>query len=175
MDKILCIFGESGSGKSSIVDKLKKIGYKSLDSYTTRARRYENEQNHTFCTEEEYFELKDKGEIVAYTYFNDNHYFCTKTQLKESDVYVIDVDGIKYLKEKCPDIEITSVYIKTNLFIRFFRLLKRDGFKKTINRMKSEKIKFKDKYNIGEVKVLNNNFKDDLLLNTYEIENLLRS
>jgi hypothetical protein len=41
--------------------------------------------------------------------------------------------------------------------------------------MKSEKIKFKDKYNIGEVKVLNNNFKDDLLLNTYEIENLLRS
>ena len=43
--KCICIVGKSGTGKSTLVNKLKfKYNLTSVESYTTRPPRYENEQ-----------------------------------------------------------------------------------------------------------------------------------
>ena len=57
---IVLIVGESGSGKSTICDELtKRYGLKQVESYTTRPRRSEDEDGHTFVSDEEFDKLED--------------------------------------------------------------------------------------------------------------------
>lgn len=139
------LVGQSGSGKSTIARMLRQLGYKELISYTTRKPRYEGEDTHIFITEEEYQKFKQSNEIVAYTYFDSHHYFATKQQIYNSDIYVIDPDGVEYLKEKIKDINFVTIHIKTSFLKRIWRMLKRgDSLIKIIKRIKNDRIKFKD-------------------------------
>ena len=53
------IVGESGSGKTTIVNELeKRYGLTSVQSYTTRPKRYPDETGHTFVSEQEFFQLE---------------------------------------------------------------------------------------------------------------------
>ena len=68
---IVLIVGESGSGKSTICDELtKRYGLKQVKSYTTRPRRSEDEDGHTFISDEEFKELEN---ICAYRYFMEKY------------------------------------------------------------------------------------------------------
>ena len=90
------LVGESGSGKTTIADMLaEKYNLSVLKSYTTRPPRV-NDDSHIFVSIEEFNKLENK---IAYTEFNGNYYCATADQLDNSDIYVIDPDGIKYLKE----------------------------------------------------------------------------
>ena len=64
---IVLIVGESGSGKSTICDELtKRYGLKQVKSYTTRPRRSEDEDGHTFISDEEFKELEGIcGQLVC--------------------------------------------------------------------------------------------------------------
>ena len=65
MKNCYLIVGQSGSGKTTIVNTLEeKYGLKSIQSYTTRPKRSENETGHTFISDEEYDKLEN---IVACT------------------------------------------------------------------------------------------------------------
>ena len=64
---IYLIVGKSGSGKTTLVNKLRKYGYASVESYTTRPKRFKNETGHTFITEEEFDQLKDICAYVKYS------------------------------------------------------------------------------------------------------------
>lgn len=91
------IVGKSGSGKSTFQNALvRKYGFKDVQSYTTRPKRYDNETGHIFVTKEEFDALENK---VAYTEFNGYEYCATKEQLDESNVYIIDPKGIETLKQ----------------------------------------------------------------------------
>lgn len=128
-DNLYCIVGESGSGKTTIVDKLaEKFGYKVLRSYTTRSPRNECDTDHTFVSLQEYGDLQDK---VATCEFNGNFYCATAEQVEEADLYVVDVAGIKELKEKYKGKKnIVVIYIKVPMDIRLERMLRRgDGVK----------------------------------------------
>ena len=93
MKNIILLVGSSGTGKTTIQRELaKEFGLKALESYTSRAPRYEGEEGHTFVTREEILAFPD---IVAFTDYNGNLYCATESQVEESDVYVIDVDGVK--------------------------------------------------------------------------------
>lgn len=96
MQNIYCIAGKSGTGKSTLVDLLEKKGLKAVQSYTTRKPRYEGEKGHTFITDEEFDALTD---ICAYTEFDNNRYCVTADMIDENDLFIVDVEGIKYLKE----------------------------------------------------------------------------
>ena len=53
IDTKILLVGKSGSGKNTVQDYLvKKYGLKPLLSYTTRAKRYPEEDTHTFITEQ---------------------------------------------------------------------------------------------------------------------------
>lgn len=123
--KILLV-GESGSGKNTVQDFLvKKYGLKPLLSYTTREKRYPEEDTHTFITIQEYVDIKWKEEFIAYTFYNNNHYFATEKQLTESDIYIIDVDGIKYLKQNKTDIPYIVIYLQASEEMRIHRMRQR--------------------------------------------------
>lgn len=94
---IVCLVGKSGCGKSTIAKTLSdNCGYDILQSYTTRKKRNENDNDHVFISKKEYDVLNDK---VAYTYFDNNYYCVTKQQIDMNDIYIVDLFGLRQLKE----------------------------------------------------------------------------
>lgn len=125
MKNIYLIVGESGAGKTTIANELEKFGYKQIQSYTTREPRYKGETGHTFINESE---MPDKSEMVAYTLYNGNHYFATKQQVEENDLYVIDPDGIKFFKNTYKGNKgVRIIYISAPEEIRRRRMIHREN------------------------------------------------
>ena len=155
--KILLVV-ESGSGKNTIQDYLSSLyGYVPLLSYTTRPKRFPEENTHTFITEDEYHRYKKENNIVAYTYYNGNHYFATEQQLKDSDVYIIDVEGIKYLKEHS-NIPFIVFYIKVPKSERIKRMRQRGDSEEQIEaRIKFDEKSFKKSKDLCDYVIENNN------------------
>ena len=110
---LILIVGRTGSGKSSLVNKVcERTGLKQLISHTTRPRRNNEDNDHIFVTKEDYFEAKASGNIVAETEIAGNYYYATKEQLYEADFYTIDPQGIEVLLSmNLPNIRFVTVYI----------------------------------------------------------------
>lgn len=140
---LFCIVGRSGSGKTSVVEKLKSDGYTSIDSYTTRPKRSENEVGHRFITEEEFKALND---VVAYTYYNNNHYGVTSKDIDDNDLYVVDIPGVKMLKEEYKgDKRIIVIGLTGETFALVPRMTSRgDTLESAFDRVKYDDEAFKD-------------------------------
>ena len=119
--KILAIVGMSGSGKDTIAKHISnRYGTPMLVSYTTRKiREYEtNGKEHWFISKEKMEWLKQKEKLIAYTYnaMTGVEYCATKSQISSGDViYIINPDGIRWLKEQAPDVELISIYVDVPL------------------------------------------------------------
>ena len=148
MNKIFLLVGESSSGKDSLANMLEKDGYKVLKSYSTRPKR-ENETNtHIFISSEEVCKYKD--EIIAYTKIGEYEYFSTMPQLLESDIYIIDPNGVEYLKSKTKDIDIVTIYINVSEEERKYRALaiRKDMLHEVEKRFEAERLQF-DKFKLS--------------------------
>ena len=174
---IVLIVGESGSGKSTICDELtKSYGLKQVKSYTTRPRRSEDGDGHTFISDEEFDKLEN---ICAYTYFDNYRYCATREQVDNSDLYIIDPYGVGYFMEKYNGRKIPmAVYVHVDKDIRRRRMEERgDSILKIKQRMVNDEFAFVDvneyaiyKYNNikeGDVKriatdIYRKFFEDDL-------------
>jgi len=101
---IICLVGESGTGKTTIAEIIeKKYSIPMIYSYTDRPPRYSTEHGHTFVTPEEYDKLNIE-DMIAYTTFGGNRYCCLKQDVHEYNTYVIDERGLKYLEINFGDI-----------------------------------------------------------------------
>lgn len=173
MKNIYLIVGASGSGKTTITEKLEELySLKSIQSYTTRPPRYDGETGHTFVSNEEFDELTD---YVAYTEFAGNRYCATSEQVENNDLYVIDPNGVKffmksYTGKKTPKI----IYINSDLNVRYERMVKRaeengDDFitavDKALGRIKTDVVEFYDfTHNNAHVDFTASNNKNDNLI-----------
>ena len=126
---IITIAGRTAAGKSIIAKKLaERLGLTVLKSYTTRAPRPDEIANpadadHIFVTEAEYDKLTG---IIAETCINGNRYCTTKEILKDSDCYVIDPDGLSYLKKNLePGFRLAQFYVYADEDIRKKRFMER--------------------------------------------------
>lgn len=114
---IFCILGESGSGKDTLVkytlDEF-KLRLKTVVSYTDREKR-ENETygiEHHFVSPDTMTELLENREIAAYTKIGDFRYCTLISDLEESDIYIIDPNGLNGLKSKYGDrFNFVAIYI----------------------------------------------------------------
>lgn len=125
MNKPLFLFvGRSASGKTTVANILERVGkYKSVQSYTTREKRFDEETGHIFVSDEQFNELQD---IVAYNVYNNNQYGATKEQVDNSDIYVIDTPGVEMLLGKYEtERQIIVLYFDASIRTRIDRMISR--------------------------------------------------
>lgn len=137
MNKKFLIVGRTASGKSSIAREVcKKLGLVQVKSYTTRvARPGETSENsdHYYISEDEFEMIMDgkDGDVAAYTEINGVKYCTTTNVLEQSDVYVIDPNGVDYLKEKCAgQFDFVEIYVRVPYKTAEQRFINRGGTKK---------------------------------------------
>jgi guanylate kinase len=151
MKKIICIIGESGTGKSLLKDMMcYDFNFHSVKCRSTRQPRYEGENSHNFITKDEYDSYTNK---IAYTKFGDNYYCVLESDFKDGvNVYTVDDNGYSQLKEKGYDV--ISIRIKRD-----------NGLKHGVSqeRLKRDSGMFD---NIDYDYIINNNYSEpDKLLN----------
>ena len=123
MKKIILLVGESASGKDSLAKRLEQDGYKILKSYATRPKREGEGNTHIFIKPEEV--LQYKNDMIAYTKIGEYEYFATYQQLYENDIYIIDPQGVNYMKKKIKDIKPIIIYINVDKQTRIKRVRQR--------------------------------------------------
>ena len=151
LKNLYLIVGPSGSGKTSLANKLEKTyGYKKVISCTTRTRREgEDEDAYHFLTDEEFDSL---GKLVAYTVFDNNRYGVTEEMLLNANIYVIDPDGAKFLKENWQGKPIVTIGILATPKTCFFRMLERgDDLEKVKARIRHDKEMFRSLYGDSDI------------------------
>lgn len=125
MHNLYLIVGRTASGKDSLTRRVaKKYNLKILSSYTTRPKRPGETNEHIFISDKDVY--KYQHDIIAYTRIGPYEYFSTKQQLLESDFYIIDPNGVEYLKEKIKNIsniELHIIYISADYVTRKHRAL----------------------------------------------------
>ena len=129
---LIALVGESGSGKSAIAKYLEDFyDLKYVRSYTTRPKRADKIDDHIYVDQAQYDCITHKA---AESYYNNNWYCATEHQCDMADVYVIDVQGLKMLKEKYKNKHILSLYINTPLSVRIQRMKDRGDDQENINK-----------------------------------------
>lgn len=148
LKNLYCIIGKSGIGKTTAVDKLEKeYGYKVLKSYTTRAPRNDGDTDHTYISLDEYENLENK---VATCCFNGNYYCATAEQVEDSDLYVIDCNGVKELQTKYAGAKgIVFIQLSASMDVCLERMLKRgDSEDAAWERLRHDYTAFKEAKNL---------------------------
>ena len=129
---IICIVGRTSSGKDYISKRLSTIlDYPLVVSHTTRPKR-DNETNgveHWFDSKEEFDTLMQNNTVIAYTKIGEYEYCATLEDIEDNCIYVIDKNGIDYLKKNFSDkIKLYIIYIYCDDYIRKSRASVRSDF-----------------------------------------------
>lgn len=107
LNNLYVIIGKSGTGKTSLLERFREdYGLTQAESYTDRKIRYEGEAGHHFVTPEEFDKLEGK---LLPTVFSGNRYTMTKELIDNSEFLVLDIPGIRELKEKYTGKEIVVI------------------------------------------------------------------
>ncbi|QKF64256.1 guanylate kinase [Campylobacter corcagiensis] len=120
--QILVISGPSGSGKSSLIDRLIKDHnniYFSVSSTTREIREGEEEGiNYHYISKDKFEEGIEKGEFLEWAIVHKNYYGTSLVPVQKAlqegktAIFDIDVQGFKIVKEKFKN-AIVSIFITT--------------------------------------------------------------
>ncbi|HCW03688.1 MAG TPA: guanylate kinase [Clostridium sp.] len=124
-DHIIGLIGKSGSGKTTILQHFRDKGFNVIESYTDRPKRFEGETGHVFISRDEIEHYKD--EMIAYTFFDNHHYFAVRSQYRGKGItfYTIDPVGVIELERLVTDAKLTFIYIEVDECVRKERILNR--------------------------------------------------
>ena len=151
---IFCVVGASGSGKTTqtewLRDAIRKLfesrkidadGLRCVESMTTRKPRFDGETGHVFLSKEEF----DRYEMVAYTMFDGNEYGVPAEMLDERELYVIDIEGVKTLRERYHGKPIVVIYLDITPEEAARRMRERgDSEEKISKRLANDEVMFAD-------------------------------
>lgn len=132
---IIVLLGASGSGKSTLELILhENHGYEKIISYTTRHPR-DNEKNgkdYHFVTKDVFEETIDKGLFAEWDEYSQERFYGTlKSDYRKGDkVVVLTPNGLRQLKNTCPNEDIFTVYVNASLGSRIKRYIDRCGVNK---------------------------------------------
>lgn len=129
---VVLLVGRTNSGKTSLIKRLcEKTGLRALQSYTTRPKRSETDNDHIFVGVEDYLQAKENGEIAIDGEIAGNYYYSTIEQLYEADLYTINPEALdRLLAMNLPNIRFVVVYISCPDEVRQERATKRGDDKR---------------------------------------------
>lgn len=151
---MILLIGASASGKTEISKCLrKKYGIIKAITHTTRAPR-EGENNavdYYFVSEEAFLQLEKKGAFVETTLYNGHHYGCSKNEIADDKLVIVDPEGLKSFS-KLKDNSIVSFYLYANEDVRRKRMKERGDKEGNIDlRIENDKVAFSsDKISIAD-------------------------
>ena len=166
---LYCIVGKSGAGKTALVNNLLNEFdfFKEVASLTTRPMRPNETQGkgHTFVSKEEFEAYRPN--LIAYTLFNGNEYGVTEEMLMGGDVlYIIDVEGVKFLKTRCPYLDMTVVGLNVSEENAYNRMKAERGEQQALERVFHDKTAFQNFEDICDV-MLNANEDEQSVVNQF--------
>lgn len=107
---LFCVVGKSASGKDTLCRLVKeRLGYDSICSFTDRPMRAGevNGREHYFLSKEEMDEVLNTQHVLAKTQIGEYRYCATVESITATTrFYVVDPEGIKYLKEHADELGI---------------------------------------------------------------------
>ncbi|MCM1045262.1 MAG: guanylate kinase [Candidatus Gastranaerophilales bacterium] len=142
---IIVLLGASGSGKSTIENELATHhGFEKIISYTTRKPRdgEVNGKDYFFTENNTFAAMINTGVMAEYDEYSQGRLYGTlKSDYTDGDkVVVLTPNGIRQLKQSCPNDNIFTVLVNANLGTRVKRYIDRCGV---------DKFNFDDKNEIG--------------------------
>lgn len=108
--KIL-IAGIVGSGKSTLAKELQKKGLRLAKSCTTRPRRAGEGEDYYFISKEEAAQVDPTKKLIGTTY-GDVEYFLLEDEVRKSDLFILDPNGINDIIAAFPEYSFVLVYVK---------------------------------------------------------------
>jgi len=164
---MIILIGESGSGKTTILNELEKRGFKKAINHTTRAKRKTDDElnEYKFLSKEEFNKMWAEGKLLQRAEFNNEFYGISIDSLKPDIACVSITDSVKDIKQrveelKIKDVDIKTFYIYVNEEERINRMLKRGDNLESINkRLEIDKEKFKEASEVADYTVENMNLE----------------
>lgn len=132
---VIVLLGASGSGKSTIEHELATHhGFNKIISYTTRQPRQgeENGKDYYFTDNETFREILGRNLFAEYDEYSQNRLYGTlkSDYVGENKVVVLTPNGLRQLKQNCPNEDIISILVEASLGTRIKRYIDRCGTNK---------------------------------------------
>lgn len=132
---IIVLLGASGSGKSTVEKELATYhGFSKIVSYTTRLPREEEEngKDYWFVDNDTFKEVLHRDLFAEYDEYSQNRLYGTlkSDYVDGNKVVVLTPNGLRQLKKNCPNEDILTVLVETNLGTRVKRYIDRCGVDK---------------------------------------------
>ncbi len=129
---IIVLLGASGSGKSTIENELSTHhGFKKIISYTTRQPRNEevNGKDYYFTENNTFAAMISTGVLAEYDEYSQGRLYGTlKADYADGNkVVVLTPNGLRQLKQSCPNDNIFTVLVNASLGTRVKRYIDRCG------------------------------------------------
>lgn len=142
---MIILVGASASGKTEIA-KILYSKYKMVKAvtHTTRPQRKKevNGVDYFFVSKDEFLKLAEERAFVETTEYNNHFYGCTKAQIAENKVVIVDPNGLRAflaLNNK----KIITFLISSDEGTRYERMLKRgDHIDQALERIKIDRDDF---------------------------------
>ena len=165
---ILCLIGNTATGKSRIKDELIKLGYESVVTTTTRPMREGEIQDvsYHFIDKSQFRRFKEQGlfaETTSYETVHGTWYY--GTQLKdlknnENKVIILNPDGIKSIANTVDMSKWLVVHITCPENIMKVRLYKRgDDSNEVVRRIEADRRDFKNIDRFVDIEIVNDGSK----------------
>lgn len=165
---MIILIGESGSGKTTILNKLVEKGYEKAINHTTRKPREGELKSgeYKFLTKEEFNKMWDNGELLQRAEFNNEYYGISTSSLKDNVVCISIVNSVKDIKNRAKElnlenVKITTIYVYVKEQERIKRMKKRGDSEESIQeRLVIDREKFKDAKKVADFIVENKNIEE---------------
>lgn len=129
---IIVLLGASGSGKSTIENELAThYGFEKIVSYTTRPPRVgeEDGMDYYFTGHNDFSSMINTGVLAEYDEYSKGRLYGTlKSDYTEGNkVVILTPNGLRSLRQNCPNYNIVTVLVNANLGTRIKRYIDRCG------------------------------------------------